>query len=190
MKLVLAALAFASFADAATFSGAVTDPTAKPVSGATVNLLRRADSNRHQALTNAEGLFTFATLEPGEYRLVAEAPGFPIVTRNLEITGSGTQTENVQFTTTASQAQSVTVTGDVSDLGLFAPDPAQRIMIRDETLDANPGRPGMPISIPGLPSESRAITASLSPCSFKSAAFSIPITCPPTPTAMAMRIRT
>ena len=29
-------------------------------------------------------------------------------------------------------------------------------MIRDETLDANPGRPGMPISIPGMPVESPA----------------------------------
>lgn len=29
-------------------------------------------------------------------------------------------------------------------------------MIRDETLDANPGRPGMPVSIPGMPVESPA----------------------------------
>ncbi|MDQ6759265.1 MAG: hypothetical protein M3Z32_05280, partial [Acidobacteriota bacterium] len=39
---------------------------------------------------------------------------------------------------------------------LFAPDPAQRFMVRDETLDANPGRPGMPISVPGMPAESPA----------------------------------
>ena len=156
MKLLLAALAFASFIQAATFSGTVTDPSAKPVSNATISLLRRADSTRHQAQTNAEGSFTFPDLEPGEYRLVAEAPGFPIVTRNLQIASDTAQIEQIQFTATASQSQSVTVTGDVSDLGLFAPDPAQRIMIRDETLDANPGRPGMPISIPGLPSESPA----------------------------------
>lgn len=156
MKPLLAALAFASLAQTATFSGTVTDPSAKAVSRATVSLLRRADLNRHQAQTNAEGFFNFAALEPGEYRLVVESPGFPIVTRNLEITSAAIQTENVQFTATAAQSQSVTVTGDVSDLGLFAPDPAQRIMIRDETLDANPGRPGMPISIPGLPSESPA----------------------------------
>ena len=28
------------------------------------------------------------------------------------------------------------------------PDPAQRLVIREETLDANPGRPGAPVSIP------------------------------------------
>lgn len=33
------------------------------------------------------------------------------------------------------------------------PDPAQRVIIREETLDANPGRPGAPVSIPGLPIE-------------------------------------
>ena len=33
------------------------------------------------------------------------------------------------------------------------PDPAQRLVIREETLDTNPGRPGAPVSIPGLPIE-------------------------------------
>ncbi|MCU1263389.1 MAG: hypothetical protein JWO80_6274, partial [Bryobacterales bacterium] len=60
------------------------------------------------------------------------------------------------FPQLAAQSQSVTVTGDVQDVGLFAPDPAQRVMVRQETLDANPGRPGMPVSIPGLPVESPA----------------------------------
>ena len=64
--------------------------------------------------------------------------------------------EDLGFAQIAAQNQSMTVSADVSDLGLFAPDPAQRIMIRDETLDANPGRPGMPVSIPGMPVESPA----------------------------------
>ncbi len=54
------------------------------------------------------------------------------------------------------QHQSITVTGDAEDVALFAPDPAQRIFVRQETLDANPGRPGMPVSIPGMPVESPA----------------------------------
>jgi hypothetical protein len=64
--------------------------------------------------------------------------------------------KDLQFWEVASQNQSVTVSGGVSDSGLYAPDPAQRIMVRDETLDANPGRPGMPVSIPGMPVESPA----------------------------------
>ena len=43
-----------------------------------------------------------------------------------------------------------------SDVCVFEPDPAQRVMVRDQTLDANPGRPGMPVSIPGMPAESPA----------------------------------
>ena len=35
----------------------------------------------------------------------------------------------------------------------LTPDPAQSIVIHDQVLDANPGRPGAPISIPGLPIE-------------------------------------
>ena len=157
MKLILLATVFACMqATAATFSGNITDPSGRAVSGATVSLLQRANANRQEAKTDAEGVFTFGSLEPGEYRVIAEAAGFPILTRNVSIAAAATQTENFQFTATNTQAQSVTVTGDVFDLGLFAPDPAQRIMIRDETLDANPGRPGMPISIPGMPAESPA----------------------------------
>ncbi len=47
----------------------------------------------------------------------------------------------------------VTVTADVGDVDLSHPDPSQRVVVRDEILDANPGRPGAPVSIPGLPIE-------------------------------------
>jgi hypothetical protein len=49
---------------------------------------------------------------------------------------------------------SVTVTADVKDGNILFPDPAQRVFVREEILDANPGRPGAPVSIPGLPIES------------------------------------
>ncbi len=157
MKLIVLATVFACIqATGANFSGTITDPSGRAVSGATVSLLQRANANRQEARTDAKGVFTFGLLEPGEYRVIAEAAGFPILTRNVAITAAATHTEDFQFTATNTQAQSVTVTGGVFDLGLFAPDPAQRIMIRDETLDANPGRPGMPILIPGLPVESPA----------------------------------
>lgn len=49
--------------------------------------------------------------------------------------------------------ESITVTADVKDANILFPDPAQRVFVRQEILDANPGRPGAPISIPGLPIE-------------------------------------
>ena len=138
------------------FEGTLTDPHGRAVRNATVSLLRRADSGRHEAKTDSQGHYLFAALATGEYRLTAEATGFPIITRTIAVAGDLTQTEDLQFSQIASENQSVTVAAEVSDLGLFSPDPAQRIMIRDETLDANPGRPGMPVSIPGMPVESPA----------------------------------
>ncbi len=41
----------------------------------------------------------------------------------------------------------------INEADIDRPDPGQRVLVRDELLDANPGRPGAPVSIPGLPSE-------------------------------------
>ncbi len=49
--------------------------------------------------------------------------------------------------------ESINVVGRITAPDILSPDPAQRIIISDEALDANPGRPGVPISIPGLPVE-------------------------------------
>jgi hypothetical protein len=136
-------------------SGNVTDPQGSVVVGATVRLLRRADSSRRETRTDNQGQFSFSKVDAGEYRLTAEYPGFAPIMRTI-VLSEGNRTENIQFSRFSSQSESVTVSADVSDVGLFAPDPAQRIMVRDETLDANPGRPGMPISIPGMPVESPA----------------------------------
>src|SRR5580693_5187058 len=51
------------------------------------------------------------------------------------------------------RSDSVTVTADVNNLDIQSPDPARQTLLRDEMLDANPGHPGAPVSIPGLPIE-------------------------------------
>jgi hypothetical protein len=48
---------------------------------------------------------------------------------------------------------SVTVVAAPTAATIENPDPAQRTLVRPELLDANPGRPGAPVSIPGLPVE-------------------------------------
>jgi hypothetical protein len=137
-------------------TGSLTDPQGRLIPDANIRLLRRADSTRRETRTDAQGRFAFSDLDGGEYRLTAESPGFTVLTRTIAVQGDGQQTENLQFARLASQNESVNVTAAVSDVGVFEPDPAQRVMIRDETLDANPGRPGMPVSIPGMPVESPA----------------------------------
>jgi hypothetical protein len=153
--LLLLVCSFAVQAFATDVTGSLTDLQGRFVPNATIRLLRRADSTRRETTTDAKGRFSFTRLDGGEYRVTAESPGFAVLTRTITI-GDAQQTEDLQFSGLASQNESVNVTASVSDVGVFEPDPAQRVMIRDETLDANPGRPGMPVSIPGMPVESPA----------------------------------
>jgi hypothetical protein len=143
-------------AAATSLTGNLTDPQGQLLPNANIRLLRGADSTQRENQTDAEGHFAFSGLDGGEYRLIAESPGLAVLTRTILVRADGQQIENLQFSSLTSQNESVSVTSAVSDVGVFEPDPAQRVMIRDEMLDANPGRPGMPVSIPGMPVESPA----------------------------------
>ena len=48
---------------------------------------------------------------------------------------------------------SVNVTADINTVDVLTPDPAEKVFVRQDLLDANPGRPGAPVSIPGYPIE-------------------------------------
>lgn len=146
-SLVIPALA------ASQLSGSLTDPSGGVVAGATIRLLRIADSSPNQTLTDSQGQFSFANLNPGEYRLVAEFPGFLPTTRTIALADTQNRIETVQFSAMASQTESITVTADVNDMSISSPDPAERVFVREDLLDANPGRPGAPVSIPGYPIE-------------------------------------
>ena len=96
------------------------------------------------------------TAMPGAYKLTVEAAGFAPITRVVTLGSDDIASVDLQFTGVSTQRESVTVVADVEQVNSFNPDPAQRVLVRQETLDANPGRPGMPISIPGMPVESPA----------------------------------
>lgn len=51
------------------------------------------------------------------------------------------------------RTDSVTVTADVKDIDIQSPDPGAEFFAAADLLDANPGRPGAPVSIPGYPIE-------------------------------------
>src|ERR1700676_1096165 len=137
-------------------SGTLTDPLGKTVEGAAIELSRRGDGTRREVKTSGLGRFSFDSLAAGEYDLRAECTGLARIERTVIVSDDAKVAVDLQFARLASREESVAVTADVSDVGVYLPDPAERIMIRDETLDANPGRPGMPISIPGIPVESPA----------------------------------
>ena len=144
MLLALCGLTAPVALAASGLSGDVTDPQGSAVVGATISIMRQADSLRRQVRSDNQGHFSFAAVDAAEYRLTAECAGFAGITRTILVPENVAQIANIQFSDIASQTESVSVSADISDAGLFAPDPAVRILIRDETLDANPGRPGMP----------------------------------------------
>ncbi|HYW73706.1 MAG TPA: TonB-dependent receptor, partial [Pyrinomonadaceae bacterium] len=137
-------------------SGSLLDPSGNVVPAATIRLLRLADSSAKEILTNSQGQFFFTDLNPGEYRLSAEFPGFTVVTRTIALADDQARTETVHFSAVSSRTESVTITADVTDLSISSPDPAERVFVREDLLDANPGRPGAPVSIPGYPVETAA----------------------------------
>jgi hypothetical protein len=138
---------------ATSLSGSLTDPAGDVVSSATIRLLRLANSSPNETRTDSQGQFSFANLGPGEYRLTAESPGFAPVIRTLTLADDHGHTEKIQFAAISRQSESVSVTADVNEIDVLAPDPAERVFVRQDLLDANPGRPGAPVSIPGYPVE-------------------------------------
>ncbi len=134
-------------------TGRLTDPQGRPVADAKVRLVSSRGAAVHESITGPDGVFSFPPEPAGNYSLAASAPAFADATRSLKISGGDAVTADLQFTALAAHSDSVTVTADVKDVNIQNPDPAQRVLVREEILDANPGRPGAPVSIPGLPIE-------------------------------------
>lgn len=142
----------ALLADDLSVSGRIADPQGKPVANATVQLVQNHDSRVRETHSDPDGRFVFSSLSAGDYRLVGKAPGFADIHQTITV-ATARSTVDLQFAKLASRSEVVTVTADVKDLDIQNPDPAQRVLVRDEMLDANPGRPGAPVSLPGLPIE-------------------------------------
>ncbi len=140
-------------AAAAGITGAVTDPQGKPAAGAKISLLAKNESKERGVTAGPDGRFVFNEVAAGVYRVMASSPGFAAATKTVTVFDAQDLIVNLQFDRLESLAETVTVTTDITQQSVTQPDPAQRVMVREEILDANPGRPGAPVSIPGLPIE-------------------------------------
>lgn len=129
-------------------TGTVLDPSGRPIPAAHLDFI--APSSHLAAATTAEGTFAIVLPTRRVWTIRVEAFGFAPITRTVP---SGATTLTLQFERPAATVQNVIVTAGASTLALAAPDPSQKILVREELLDANPGRPGVPVSIPGLPVE-------------------------------------
>jgi hypothetical protein len=137
---------------AADLVGSVIDPQGAAVAKASVILSSLDPGAMLTTTTDPQGHYEFRGIVPAKYMLKVTATGFDVVDRAVVVGEGELLTVDVQLKVAATNEE-VRVSTDVLDGSVSNPDPAQRLVIREETLDANPGRPGAPVSIPGLPIE-------------------------------------
>jgi hypothetical protein len=85
----------------------------------------------------------------GEFTIKVDSEGFRSESRTVTVHGRGNPEITISMSHVASQNENMTVTADVNESDVLSPDPAEKVFVRQDLLDANPGRPGAPVSIPG-----------------------------------------
>ena len=156
---LLTILAWASSIAAQTgaprITGTVLDPADRPVAAAQVEF-DSGSSARLTCTTGNDGAFTITLPAWGAYTVHVEAVGFAAVTRKVELSAASSASGanlTLRLEHLSATTEEVIVTAGVSEIALTSPDPSEKVIVREELLDANPGRPGAPVSIPGLPIE-------------------------------------
>jgi Carboxypeptidase regulatory-like domain len=148
--LLLICVRLPAAADTGRISGKVLDPQGAPVDEAHLKLVNAAGALIRETKSDQQGDFVLDGLDPGDYKLTAESASFVSVLVDVSVAAGQQKEITLQFRQLASVSQSITVVASPSSL---SPDPTQTTFLHDQVLDANPGRPGAPISIPGHPIE-------------------------------------
>lgn len=139
--------------------GQVTDPQGNGLPNASVRLIRHdSDGNRKaqavgQTISGPDGHFEIRAAFAGEFDIQVDAAGFRQVIVPQNVPPNGNSEITVQIGQLLSRVDTITVTADVNGTDVFSPDPSEKIFVRQDLLEANPGRPGAPVSIPGYPIE-------------------------------------
>ena len=149
---IVCLLSLPAFADEFSVSGRVVDDQGRPVVGATIQLFRAQGRNACQASTGGDGQFQIKVNPAGDYTLWVNAASLQSLSKTIKLMPGGADLE-VQLSPSITRKDSVVVTADVNDIDVLSPDPAEKVFVRQDLLDANPGRPGAPVSIPGYPIE-------------------------------------
>ena len=158
LVVLLTRLSFPLSGQEVGIKGQVTDPQGNGLPNASVQLICHDSGAKGQALAQTisgpDGRFEIAPAPAGTFDLRVDAQGFrqvivaqkPHSSRDADIT--------IRMAQISSRVETVTVIADVNGTDVFSPDPEEKVFVREDLLDANPGRPGAPVSIPGYPIES------------------------------------
>ena len=132
--------------------GRIVDPQGNALPAAEVQLVSH-DQVVTQVTTGRDGQFELKTGSPGEFVIKITADGFRTVSRPLTVRPIGNAPIEISMSQLSARTENITVSADVNELDVLSPDPAERVYVHQALLDANPGRPGAPVSIPGYPIE-------------------------------------
>jgi len=150
--VLIGGLSFPLIAQEIVLKGRVTDPDGNALPHASVQLIAHSQVLA-QATSGPDGKFLVTLSSPGEFFVKIAAPGFRSITRPIAVTPTGNSTIEIKMVQLSSRTENITVTADVNQSDVLSPDPAEKVFVRQDLLDANPGRPGAPVSIPGYPIE-------------------------------------
>jgi hypothetical protein len=104
-----------------------------------VSLSPTGSSKSSQVTTLADGSYLFGGLQAGKYTLKVEAKRFELFTRDVTVAQADSLRVDAALKITADR-QSVTVTVDAREANVLAPDPAERVLIREETQETTASR--------------------------------------------------
>jgi hypothetical protein len=147
----------ALIAQAAVLRGRVNDPQGNVLPGAWVQLAGHGSfgnsSLLQQTKSDPNGRFELAFETLGNFDIKVEAEGFLPVIRAVTIHAGNNPEIAIGMNQLSTRNESITVTADVNETDALSPDPGEKVFVRQDLLDANPGRPGAPVSVPGYPIE-------------------------------------
>jgi len=152
LVLFLFLTAGAVYAQEISIKGRILDPQGNALARASVQLVQH-DRVLAEATSATDGEFQLKVSAPGEFVLQANATGFRAVRRSITIRAASNPPVEISMTQLSADVQNITVTANPREADVLNPDPAERILVSQDMLDANPGRPGAPVSIPGYPIE-------------------------------------
>jgi len=133
-------------------TGRVLDPEGNALPNAAVEIVGQ-DQVLARAISGPDGQFVLKLSSSGEFVVKAEASGFRKVIHPIRVRQSGNSAIEIRIGQLSAPVEKVAVTADVNETDVLSPDPGEKVFVRQDLLDANPGRPGAPVSIPGYPIE-------------------------------------
>ena len=138
-------------------NGRVLDSQGRALPNASIHFVKIQFAKNDQVLppvnTGPDGEFRLKVRAPGVYTITVEAAGFRPAVRTVTIRADRNPEFSISLTQPASPAERITVIADVNQLDVMSPDPGEKVFVSQDLLDANPGRSGAPVSIPGYPIE-------------------------------------